>query len=54
METYTSPYAKQTRQRESAARLTELKPGLCNNLEGGMGWEVQEGGDTCILGAGSC
>ena len=36
-------------QRESAVWLRELKPGLCNNLEGwggeGSQWEVQVGGD---------
>ena len=36
----------------------ELKPGLCNSLEGwgveGDGREVQEGGDICILMADSC
>ena len=43
---------------EFAIGLTELKPGLCNNLEGwdgvGDGREVQEGGDIYILVADSC
>ena len=36
----------------------ELKEGCCNNLEGwnreGIGREVQEGGDICILMVDSC
>ena len=40
-----------------AARLSELRPGLCNNLEGwervGGGREVREGGDICIPVANS-
>ena len=43
---------------EFAVWLKELKPGLCNNLEGwdgeGGGREVQEGGDICIPMADSC
>ena len=38
---------------EFAVWLGELKPGLCNNLEGwdgeGGGREVQEGGDICLM-----
>ena len=43
---------------ESAVCLRDLKPGLCNNLEGwdgaAGGSEVQEGGDTCIPVADAC
>ena len=34
--------------------LGKLKQGLCINLEGWDGREVQEGGDTCIPMADSC
>ena len=44
---------------EFAVRLRELKPGLCNNLEGwdeegGGGGQFQKGGDICIPMADSC
>ena len=43
---------------ESAVRLRELKPHLCNSLEGwdgvGGGSKVPEGGDRSILMADSC
>ena len=37
-----------------AVCLRELNPGLCNNLEGWDGVEVQEGGDIGIPMADSC
>ena len=43
---------------ESCCVTQELKPGLCNNLEGwdeeGDRREVQEGGDICVPMADSC
>ena len=43
---------------EFAVWLRELKLGLCDNLERwdgvGVGREIQEGGDICILVADSC
>ena len=39
---------------EFAVWLRKLKQGLCINLEGGMGREVQKGGGICIRIAGSC
>ena len=41
-------------QREFAVWLRKLRQGLCMNLEGWDGREVQEGGDTCIPVADSC
>jgi len=55
METYTLPVKH--RSWESAI-FRELKPGLCDNLEGwdGVGGrrEVQEAGDRCIPVADAC
>ena len=57
METYIT-MCKIESQWEFAVWLMELKQGLCDNLEGGMGKEigreVQEGGDICISMADSC
>ena len=43
---------------EFVAQLTELKPGLCDNLDGwdgmGDGSEAPEGGDICMPMADSC
>ena len=41
-------------QREFAVWLRKLKQGLCINLEGWMGREVQKGGNICIPMANSC
>ena len=41
-------------QQEFAVCLRKLKQGLCVNLEGWDGREVQEGGDICILMTDSC
>ena len=41
-------------QQEFAVWLRKLRQGLCMNLEGWDGWEVQEGGDICIPVADSC
>ena len=41
-------------QREFAVWLRKLKQGLCINLEGWDGKEVQKGGDICIPMADSC
>ena len=53
----TLPYVKQIVNRNLLC-LRELKEGHCNNLEGwngkGIGREVQEGGDICILMVDSC
>ena len=53
METYIT-ICKIDGQREFAVWLRELKQGLCINLEGGMGREVQKGGGICVLMADSC
>ena len=57
METYIT-ICKIDSQWEFAVWLRELKPGLCNNLEGwdgeDGGREGQEGGDICIPMADSC
>ena len=57
METYIT-ICKTDSQSEFALCLRELKEGHCNNLEGwngkGIGREVQEGGDICILMVDSC
>ena len=53
METYVS-ICKIDSQQEFAVWLRKLKQGLCINLEGGMGREVQKGGDICIPMADSC
>jgi len=57
METYIT-VCKIDSQSEFALCLRELKEGRCNNLEGwngkGIGREVQEGGDICILMVDSC
>ena len=53
METYTT-ICKIDSQREFAVCLRKLKPGLCINLEGWDGREVQKGGDICITMADSC
>ena len=45
---------KMDSQWEFAVWLMDLKPGLCDNLGGGMGWEVQEGGDICITMSDLC
>ena len=49
---------KRDSQWEFAVWRRELKPGLCNNLDGrqrvGGGREVQEGGDICTPMADSC
>ena len=42
----TLPY-KMDSQQEFAVYLRELKQGLCDNLEGWDGEEIQEGGDIC-------
>ena len=42
----TLPY-KMDSQQEFAVYLRELKQGLCDNLEGWVGEEIQEGGDIC-------
>ena len=47
METYTT-ICRIDSQREFALWIRKLKQGLCNNLEGWDGREVQEGGDICI------
>ena len=56
METYIT-MCKIESQWEFAVWLRELKQGLCDNLEGGMGKEigreVQEEGDICISMADS-
>ena len=41
-------------QQEFPVRLRKLKQGLCINLEGWDGREIQKGGDICILMADSC
>ena len=41
-------------QQEFAVCLRKLKQGLCVNLEGWDGREVQEGGDICIPMTDSC
>ena len=41
-------------QPEFAVCLRKLKQGLCVNLEGWDGREVQEGGDICIPMTDSC
>ena len=48
------PTCKRDRQREFAVWLRKLKEGLCVNLEGWDGREVQKGGDICIAMADSC
>ena len=52
METHTLPWVKIDNQWEFAVSLRELRPGLCNNLEGwervGRGRKIPEGGDICI------
>ena len=53
METYIT-IRKIHSQREFAIWLRQLKPGLCINLEGWDGREVQKGGDICITMADSC
>ena len=56
METYVT-ISKIDSQGEFAVWLRKLKHGLCINLEGvgwGGTWEVQKGGDICILIADSC
>ena len=57
METYIT-ICKIDSQGEFAVWLRELKPGLCNNLEGwdgeDGGREGQEGGDICIPMSDSC
>ena len=56
METYIT-ICKVDNQGEFAVWLRKLKHGLCINLEGvgwGGKWEVQKGGDICILIADSC
>ena len=47
METYSTIH-KIVSQWEFAVWLRKLKQGLCINLEGGMGREVQKGGDIYI------
>ena len=47
MDTYMT-ICKIDSQREFAVWLRKLKQGLCINLEGWMGREVQKGGDICI------
>ena len=53
METYIT-ICKIDSQREFAVWLRKLKQGLCINLEGWDGREVQKGGDICITMADSC
>ena len=53
METYVTMCQRDS-QWEFAVCLRELKQGLCINLEGEDGREVQEGGDICIPMADSC
>ena len=53
METYITK-CKIDSQQEFAVWLRKLKQGLCINLEGWDGREVQEGGDICIPMADSC
>ena len=53
METYIT-ICKVDSQREFAVWLRKLKQGLCINLEGWMGREVQKGGNICIPMANSC
>ena len=57
MQTYIA-ICKIDSQWEFAIGLRELKPGLCDNLEGwdwvGAGREVPGGGDICILMADAC
>ena len=56
METYTSPYVKQTKSGNLLCDAVSSYPVFCDNLEG-VGWggrEVQEGGDICISTADSC
>ena len=53
METYITIY-KIDSQWEFAVWLRELKQGLCNNLEGWDGGEVQEGEDMGVPMADSC
>ena len=57
METYIT-VCRTDSQWEFAVWLREVKPGLCNNLEGWDGGrggrEVQKGGDICIPMADSC
>ena len=57
VETYNT-ICKIDSQWEFAARLRELKQGLCDNLEvwdgEGDGKEVQEGGDMCLPVADLC
>ena len=53
METYITIY-KIDSQWEFAVWLREFKQGLCNNLEGSDGGEVQEGGNMCMPMADSC
>ena len=53
METYIT-ICKIDSQQEFAVWLRKLKQGLCINLEGGMGREVQKGGGICVLMADSC
>ena len=53
METYIT-ICKIDSQWEFAVWLRKLKQGLCINLEGWMGREVQKGGNICIPVADSC
>ena len=53
METYII-ICKIDSQREFAIWLRKLKQGLCINLEGWNGRELQKGGDVCIPMADSC
>ena len=53
VETYITIW-KTDSQREFALWLRKLKQGLCINLEGWDGREVQKGGDICIPVADSC
>ena len=45
---------KMDSQQEFAVCLRELNQGLCDNLEGWDGEEIQEGGDICTPLADSC
>ena len=53
METYIT-LCKIDSQREFAIWLRKLKQGLCINLGGGMGRQVQKEGDICIPKAVYC
>ena len=53
MEIYNT-ICKTDRQWEFSVQLRELKQGLCDNLEGGMGREAKEGGHMAVPIADSC